>query len=63
MLFLASPVAALVMLGSSAVHMLNPVIKILLQLVLILTRIRTGIAYKAGNQIPWGMCLPHPLSW
>lgn len=63
MLFLVRIVPALVTLGFSAAHMLIPAIKILLQLVLILTLIRTCIAYKAGNQILRRMCPLYPLSW
>ena len=49
---LADPVPVLVMWGSSAAHMLFPVIKILLQLVLVLTLIKICTAYKIGNRIP-----------
>ena len=59
---LADPVPVLVMWGSSAAHMLFPVIKILLQLVRVLTLIKICTAYKIGNRIPWGVYLPHPLS-
>lgn len=41
------------MLDFFTAHMLIPEIKILLQLVLILTLIRTHITCKAGNQMPW----------